>query len=85
MATTIGWAQSHLYNDKFKLIRHRYNTIRQVLSIGVITIDYIKSKNNLTDPLTKGINKELVEMRLMPMEQVSVKETRPMLIEDPKN
>ncbi|XP_022891625.1 uncharacterized protein LOC111406426 [Olea europaea var. sylvestris] len=31
-----------------------HNTIKQLLLTGVITIDYVKSKDNITDPLTKG-------------------------------
>jgi len=38
-----------------------YNTIRELLSIGIISIDYVKSKDNITDLLTKGLNIELVE------------------------
>ena len=41
--------------------RRRHNTIKQQLSIGVISIDYPKSKDNIADPLTKGLNRELVE------------------------
>ena len=38
-----------------------YNTIRELLSIGIISIDYVKSKDNITDLLTKGLNIKLVE------------------------
>ncbi|GJZ46808.1 hypothetical protein Tco_0600640 [Tanacetum coccineum] len=41
-------------------IRCRHNSIQQLLSIGVISIDYVKSKDNITDPLTKGLSRELV-------------------------
>ena len=55
-----------MYNGKSRHIcrrhiRRRHNTIRQLLSIGVISLDFVKSKDNITDPLTKGLNKELVE------------------------
>ena len=39
----------------------RHNTIRQLLSTGVISLDFVKSKDNIVDPLTKGLNIELVE------------------------
>ena len=42
-------------------IRRRHNTIKQLLSIGLISLDYVKSKDNIMDPLTKGLNRELVE------------------------
>ena len=49
----------------------------------VIFIDYVKSKDNIADPLTKGLNKELVEkslkgMRLKPVkEEVDTMDTQP--------
>ena len=59
--SVIGRAQSNMYNDKSRHIRHRHNTIRQLLSTGIISIDYMKLKDNIVDPLTKGLNRELVE------------------------
>ena len=50
-----------MYNGKSRHIRRRHNTIRQLLSTGSYLIDYVKSKDNLADPLTKGLNRELVE------------------------
>ena len=35
--------------------------MRQLLSSEIITIDYVKSKDNVSDPLTKGLNREGVE------------------------
>ena len=51
--SAIGRAQNSIYNGKFKHICSRHNTIRQLLSIGVISLDYVKSKDNIVDPLTK--------------------------------
>lgn len=72
--SAIGRAQSVMYNGKSRHIRRRHNTIRQLLSTGVISIDYIKSKDNIADPLTKGLNRELVArsskgMGLKPMSE----------------
>ena len=53
-----------MYNDKSRHIHHRHNTIRQLLSIGIISIDSVKSKDNIADSLTKGLNRELVEKSL---------------------
>ena len=60
-----------MYNGKSRHIRRRHNSVRQLLSSGIITIDYVKSKDNVSDPLTKGLNREGVEksstgMRLWP-------------------
>lgn len=70
--SVIGRAQSNLYNGKSRHIHRRHNTIRLLLSTGVITFDYVRSNDNIADPLTKGINRELVEksskgMRLKPL------------------
>ena len=51
----IGRAQNDMYNGKSRHIRRRHNTVRQLLSNGIISIDYIKSKDNLANPLTKGV------------------------------
>ena len=48
-------------NGKSRHICRRHNTIRQLLSTRVISVDYVKSKDNVADPLTKGLNRELVE------------------------
>ena len=58
--SAIGRAQNSMYNGKCRHIRRRHNTIKQQLSTRVISIDYVKSKDNIADPLTKGLNRELV-------------------------
>ncbi|KAK6140627.1 hypothetical protein DH2020_025627 [Rehmannia glutinosa] len=56
--TPIGRAQINMYNGKSQHIRRRQNTIRQLISNGVMSIDYVKSKDKLADPLTKGLNRD---------------------------
>ena len=58
--SAIGRAQNHMYNGKSRHIRRRHNTVRKLLSNGIISIDYIKSKENIADPLTKGLTKKLM-------------------------
>ncbi|KAL0712010.1 hypothetical protein Bca4012_018988 [Brassica carinata] len=58
--SAIARAQNNLYNGKSRHIRRRYKTIRQLISNGVITIDYIKSADNLADPFTKGLPRDVV-------------------------
>ena len=53
---TISRAQNVIYNDKSRHIRRRHNTVKQLLSIGIISIDFVSS--NLADPLTKGLSGE---------------------------
>ena len=59
--SAIGRAQNSMYNGKSRHIRPKHNTIRQLLSTGVISLGYVKSKDNITNALTKGLDKELVE------------------------
>ena len=58
--SAIGRAQSYMYNGKSRYIRRRHNTERQLLSNDIISIDYIKSKDNIVDPLTKNLSGEHV-------------------------
>ena len=79
-----------MYNGKSRHIRRRHNTIRQLLSIGIVMIDCVKSKNNIIDLLTKGLNRELVDkastgMWLNPMLKTTMVETQPMLLEIPRS
>ena len=72
--SAIGRAQSNMYNGKSRHIRRRHNTVRQLLSTRVILVDYVRSKDNIADPLIKGLNRELVEklskgMGLKPMKE----------------
>ncbi|KAK9100306.1 hypothetical protein Scep_023736 [Stephania cephalantha] len=66
-------AKNNIYNGKSRHIRRRHNTIRQLLTSGVISIDYVKSKENIADPLTKGLPRDQVKilsrgMGLQPIE-----------------
>nr|GEW19254.1 zinc finger, CCHC-type [Tanacetum cinerariifolium] len=56
----IGRAQSTMYNGKSRHIRRRHNSIRQLLLTGVISYDYVASKDKITDPFTKGLSRDLV-------------------------
>ncbi|GKA86634.1 hypothetical protein Tco_0808345 [Tanacetum coccineum] len=58
--SAIDRAQSTMYNGKSRHICRRHNSIRQLLSTGVISIDYVASKDNIADPFTKGLSRELV-------------------------
>ncbi|PHT92931.1 hypothetical protein T459_00813 [Capsicum annuum] len=57
----IGRAGSMMYNGKSRHIRRRHNTVRKLLSSRIITVDYVKSKDNVSNPLTKGVSREGVE------------------------
>ncbi|KAK4372554.1 hypothetical protein RND71_007938 [Anisodus tanguticus] len=51
-------ARNSMYNGKSRHIRRRHKTVRQLITTGIISIDYIKSKDNIVDPLTKGLPKD---------------------------
>ena len=70
----IGRVQSNMYNSKSRHIRRRHNTIRQLLLTAIISIDYVKSKDNIAYLLTKEINRELVEKSSNGMELKPIKE-----------
>ena len=50
-----------MYNGKSRHIHRRHVTIRQLFLIEVISLDYVRSKDNIGDSITKGLNRELVE------------------------
>jgi len=52
-----------------KHICRRHNIVMQLLSNGVVSIDFVASKDNSTDPFTKSLSGERIncasrEMRL---------------------
>ena len=56
----IGRVKNHYYNGKSKPIRRKHNTVRSYLNSDFITVDYIKSNDNLADPFTKALAKDRV-------------------------
>ena len=52
----IGRAWIMMHNKKSRHIEHRHDTVRKLLSSGIIRIDYVKSKDNVSNPLTKRPN-----------------------------
>ncbi|KAF3628703.1 putative glucan endo-1,3-beta-glucosidase A-like [Capsicum annuum] len=54
----IGRARSMMYNGKSCHIRRKHNTVRELLSNGIITVNYVKSNDNVLNPLIKGLSRE---------------------------
>ncbi|KAK9092583.1 hypothetical protein Syun_027494 [Stephania yunnanensis] len=79
---TLVRAYSQMYNGKSRHIGLRHSCVGELITNGVITIDYVRSKQNLADPLTKGLSRDLVNktsrgMDLKPMNLKSpIVETR---------
>lgn len=63
----IGRAQSNMYNCKSRHICHIHNTVKYLISNEIISIHYIKSKENIIDPLNKGLSRVLVYNSLRKM------------------
>ena len=57
---TLSRAYSQIYNGKSRHIGLRHSYVIQLITDGVITIKYVKSSENLADPLTKGLARDLV-------------------------
>ena len=58
--TAIGRVKNCYYNGKSRPIRRKHNDVRSYLSSGIITMDYIKSNDNLVDPFTKAMAKDRI-------------------------
>lgn len=56
----IGIAKNSVYNRKKRHIRIRHGIVKQLLKNGVISLDYVRSENNLADPFTKGLPRKVV-------------------------
>ena len=53
-------AWSMMYNEKSHHIGYKHDTVRKLLSSGIVRIDYVKSNDNVSDPLTKGLTREKI-------------------------
>ena len=80
---TIAKIKSTKYNQKQRRhIQVRIKSVRELVSQLVVVVDYVGSKENTTDPLTKGLDKSLVlksreGMRLKPISSSSTVATQP--------
>ena len=55
---TIGRVKNRYYKGKSRPIRRTHSIVRSYLRSGIITVDYIKSNNNLVDPFNKALAKD---------------------------
>ena len=84
----IAIAKNKNYNGKNRHIQLRHNLVKQLLKSGTISIDYVKSKRNLVDPLTKPLRRNMIleisrGMRLKPFANKQVMVTQPLWLEIP--
>nr|GEZ13496.1 retrotransposon ribonuclease H [Tanacetum cinerariifolium] len=67
--STLSRAYTKVYNGKSKHVSLRHAYIKELISNGIITIEYIRSCKNLADPFTKDIVFGTTrEMSLKPIE-----------------
>nr|GEU81485.1 zinc finger, CCHC-type [Tanacetum cinerariifolium] len=59
-ATTLAKAYRHMYNGKSKHLGVRHSMIRELITNGVVSIEFVRSQQNLADHLTKGLARDLV-------------------------
>jgi len=81
--STIAIAKNKTYNGKNTHIQLRYNLVKQMLKSEIISIDYVKSEQNLANPLTKPVGRKLIletsrGVRLRSPANKQVMETQPL-------
>ena len=69
---TIVRAKNKIYNGKSRHIRLRHKIVKQLLDDGIISLDYVTSELNISDPFTKPLGKKLVENKSRGMRLMSI-------------
>nr|GFA35189.1 zinc finger, CCHC-type [Tanacetum cinerariifolium] len=59
-AATLAKAYSQMYNGKSRHLGVKHSMIRELITNGVVSIEFVRSQQNLADHLTKGLDKDLV-------------------------
>ena len=57
---TLARAYSQVYNCKSRHLGVRHNAVRELITHKTITMQYVRSEQNLADHLTKGLTRDLV-------------------------
>ncbi|GKF27534.1 hypothetical protein Tco_0093876, partial [Tanacetum coccineum] len=59
-ATTLAKAYSQMYNGKSRHLGVRHSMNRELITNGVISIEFVMSQQNLADHSTKGLARDLI-------------------------
>ncbi|GJW99131.1 zinc finger, CCHC-type containing protein [Tanacetum coccineum] len=59
-AATLAKACSQMYNRESRHLGVRHNMIRELITNGVVFIEFVRSQQNIADHLTKGLVRDLV-------------------------
>ncbi|GKF57797.1 hypothetical protein Tco_0171334 [Tanacetum coccineum] len=57
---TLENTYSQMYNEKSRHLGVKHRMIRELITNGVISIEFVRSQQNLADHLTKGLARDLV-------------------------
>ncbi|GJS31750.1 zinc finger, CCHC-type containing protein [Tanacetum coccineum] len=57
---TLAKAYSQVYNEKSRHLGVRHSMIRELITNEVVSIEFLRSQQNLADHLTKGLARDLV-------------------------
>ncbi|GKB57268.1 hypothetical protein Tco_0913454 [Tanacetum coccineum] len=57
---TLAKAYSQMYNRKSRHLGVRHNMIRELITSWVVSIEFVRSQQNLADQLTKGLARDMV-------------------------
>ncbi|CAM8913427.1 unnamed protein product [Rhodiola kirilowii] len=71
----IAVAKNSVYNGKKRHIRIRHESVRQFIVNGVVSLEYVRTENNLADPFTKGLDRRKV---LESSRGMGLRDTKPM-------
>lgn len=66
-AATLAKAYSQVYNGKSRHLGVRHSMIRELIMNGVISVEFIRSQQNLADHLTKSLARDLVHKSVIGM------------------
>ncbi|GKG26502.1 hypothetical protein Tco_0402205, partial [Tanacetum coccineum] len=58
-AATLAKAYSQMYNGKSRHFGVSHSMIRELITNGVVSIEFVRSQQNLADHLTKGLARDL--------------------------
>ncbi|XP_042042896.1 secreted RxLR effector protein 161-like [Salvia splendens] len=59
-AATLAKVYSQVYNGKSRHLGVRHSMVRELITHGVISVEFVGTQQNLADHLTKGLAKDLV-------------------------
>ena len=57
---TLARAYSEIYNEKSRHISLRHDYVRKLIKSGIISLTFVKTSENLADPFTKPLTREVV-------------------------